>query len=115
MSSSPKERTQYDNLIEICNGYQLNEPDVQLKVPHPHFIQHNVAIILRVWVHNYNRYNTNPKNLDTNSTTYVSPNYMSELKHPSAVFSPNKHSKILGVRPQTKPCLIEILPKLYEK
>ena len=48
MSSSPKERTQYDNLIEICNGYQLSEPDVQLKVPHPHFIQHNVAIILRV-------------------------------------------------------------------
>lgn len=53
MAAKKLDNSQYDNFIEICKGYQKNEPDIQPKVSHPHLIQHSVAIILRVRPNSY--------------------------------------------------------------
>jgi 8-oxo-dGTP pyrophosphatase MutT (NUDIX family) len=102
-----REMSQYDNFIEICRGYQENEPDIQPKISHPHLIQHNVAIILRV------RQNTYGYNSDMKSMVYSPPSYNNKLKAPATAFNANKpvHKEIHA---QTTPCLVKILPKLYE-
>lgn len=39
---------QFDNFIQICKGYQVRNPDIQPRIPHPHLIQLSMAIIIRV-------------------------------------------------------------------
>ena len=43
-----KKENQFDNFIQICKGYQIRNPDIQPRMPHPHFVQHSMAIIIRV-------------------------------------------------------------------
>ena len=42
------QENQYDNFISICKGVQAKDPNMQPRVPHPHLIQHSMAIIVRV-------------------------------------------------------------------
>jgi hypothetical protein len=46
--SSQNPDNQYENFISICKGYQAKEPSMQPRVPHPHLVQHSMAIIIRV-------------------------------------------------------------------
>lgn len=110
---------QYDNFVSICKGYQLKEPDMQPRMPHPHLVQHSMAIILRVRPSRNIQYlieNDSNVQSSKNTASYIPPNYTESAE----VMVPDANPQEIegadqGNVVKITPGFIKILPKLTER
>ncbi|CAI2366190.1 unnamed protein product [Moneuplotes crassus] len=99
---------QYTNFISICKGVQAKDPSMQPRVPHPHLVQHSMAIIVRL--------RKNRSGYRTESTEYIPPNYTEQAEvivpdaNPEEV-DENDNSMVY----QIDPGFIKLMPKLTEE